>query len=136
MEDFNAYRDFNNNYYLGGTFNNEAATCTTTTNHNENNNNQNNNKNKKRNNHPHRHAPRLCSLSRGSRWAESEASHRFDSQLRQFDRGTHGFMSQNCPLSRNLIAMTNMGSPQAFQKRNMGLVVTTLQLAQVESAAV
>jgi hypothetical protein len=136
MEDINAYREFINNNYLGGTFNNEAADCTTTTNHNENNNNQNNNKNTKRNNHPHRHAPCLSSLSCGSRWTESEASCRFDSQLRQFDRGTRGFMSQNGPSSRKLITMSNMVSRQAFQKRNLGLVITALQLAQAESAAV
>jgi hypothetical protein len=136
MEDINAYREFNNNYYLGGTFNNETAYCITTTNHNENNNNQNNNKNTKRNNHLHRCAPRLSSLSCNSRWAESEASHRFDSQWHQFYRGTRGFMSRNHPLPRNLIAMTNMVSRQAFQKRNLGLVNTALQLAQAESAAV
>ena len=45
-------------------------------------------------------------------------------------------MSRNRPLSRNLIAMTNMVSCQAFQKRNLGLVITALQLAQAESAAV
>ncbi len=45
-------------------------------------------------------------------------------------------MSQNRPSYRNLIAMTNMVSRRAFQKRNLGLVVTALQLAQAESAAV
>jgi hypothetical protein len=71
MEDINAYREFNKNNYLGGTFNNEAAVYTMTTNHNKNINNQNNNKNTKRKNHPHRRAPCLSSLSHGSRWAES-----------------------------------------------------------------
>jgi hypothetical protein len=120
------------NQFFSRTFNNEAAAGSTTTGTSRRNTNRYNG-----NNHPSGRIPCQSSITCGSRWAETEALHRFRYQSHQFDCSVHDFILCTHPSSRDLIAMTNRVLRQSLQyKRHLGIIVTASQLTQAESTAV
>ncbi len=82
--------------------------------------------------------PRPCQVrgTKGSRWSASVAAQSFGAQSRQFDRGERQFLTNHCPTTRDIIAMTNLKMRHTSRQRHDPTIeVTALQLAQAEGSA-
>ena len=73
---------------------------------------------------------------RGSRRSESEVTHRFRAQSKQFDTGTKDFIKRTCPSASELIAGIQEKVPtNSMRAKNSQLAETAFQIAQHEPTA-
>ena len=126
-KDIRYINKFIKNYFIGGT-NVMAAIQPINT--------SNSIKSRDCNDHPNQQGHCQISITHDSMWAESETFCHFRAQSHQFYCGLSKFMSCTHPSSQEIIAMTNRVTDCSIQsRRNHGLVITALELAQAESMA-